>query len=642
MTNRAHALPALAVVVGLLAAVGVGLAVYRSTNGQRIGPTAHGTDVSRSSTVAWSVDRSRLWVTSPDDDQVVEINADTLAVGRRVPVAGQPQELTRVGRRLLVTSVQSSTLTVIELGDSAKGRLPSTRAIPLPCGGSLSVVGVPQGVAGAASDLAVVTCPNDDRLAVVDLAALRTVAQIRLVGRPTGVLRSGRQLTISTSQNGRLHSWDLGDLVNRLPAARASSERPLPVLHLPAPRDVEAWADGERSPSQLGALDAGRGGPVGLYQMVDNRRELSATQLMDGSSYGKPLDGRARLEPALAGACGARFASFDRKANTLSGPVALATSPTSDLVWVVGQFSHSVSVVRCDGGSRAGRSATVASFDVGAGARGIALDSNGRTAYVDVGFDHAIARLELTGGQERRAPARVRRRRVADLHLSPLAQQGRRMFTDATNTHLTPVGVVTCASCHESAGDDGLTWRIESSKGGRKVRRTPTVWQLNALSKPLHWDGEFATANELTLSTIQNLLGGDGLLIDPSGITAYMAESLAPPATPTWAATDRSARARGEMLFNGASVGCVACHTGPSGTDGRAHDVLPKSTEPAARLTDVFTPTLFGVRTKAPFGHDGAAADLGDLLRRHRDAQGRPIDLTNAELADVIAYLNSR
>ena len=619
--------------------MGVGMAAYRSAN-RPMGRTADDADVSRSSTMAWSEDGSWLWVTSPDDDQVVEIGARTLAVRRRVPVTGQPQEMTRVGGRLLVTSAQSSTIAVIQVGDSE--RVPSTVAIPLPCGGSRSVVGVPRGVSGAASDLAVVTCPNDDRVALVDLAARLTVAQIRLAGRPTGALRQGHQLTISTSLDGTLHSWDLGELVRRLPTEAAASDRTVPVLRLPARHDVRAWADGDRSPSQLGALDAGSGGPVGVYQVVDNKRKLSAAQLKDSSSYGKPLDGRARLEPAITGACGARFADVNRPAKRLSGPVALATSPDGDLVWVVGQFSHSISVVRCVRGSRAGRSVSVASFDVGAGARGIALDPGGQTAYVDVGFDHAIARLDLTLGPERRAPALVRRRPVTDLHLSPLAQQGRRMFTDATNPHLTPVGVVTCASCHESAGDDGLNWRIESSDTERKVRRTPAVWQLNAASKPLHWDGKFVTANELTLSTIQELLGGDALLVDPSGITAYMAESPPPPPAPTRTSAARAALAQGKMVFNGSSAGCASCHTGQSGTDGKAHEVLPQSTDPAARLDDVFTPTLFGVRTKAPFGHDGEATELRDLLRRHRDARGRAIDLTNAELADLIAYLNSR
>jgi mono/diheme cytochrome c family protein len=338
----------------------------------------------------------------------------------------------------------------------------------------------------------------------------------------------------------------------------------------------------------------------------------------------------------------------------LSGPVAVASDPATDLVWVVGEFSHSVSVVACDPAAPSAHSVTVASFSVGEGARGIVLAPDGRTAYVDVGFDHQVAELRLPDGAssvasgdaiERAEPTRVGRRKVEDRYLSPLAQQGRRMFNDGTNTHLTPFGVVTCGSCHPSAGDDAMAWRIETSDEttreiARKVRRTPTAWQVDPAVKPLHWDGEFTSSDDLTLTTIQRLLGGDGLLVDARAISAYMAEVAAPPAAPTGAASASKAVVAGRKAF--VDAGCATCHTDPTGTDGKPHDVLSPSSAPDAGLDAAITPSLTAVRGRAPYGHDGRAPDLAALLDQHGDGSGGTIRLSPEERAAVIAYLGSR
>ncbi len=623
----------------------VGVVSYRATARE---DTTH--TISRSSTLAWSADRTGLWLTSPDDDRVLELDPTTLAVRRRVSVVGQPAELTVSGDELLVTASQSTRLTVIHLGSDRA----APRAIPLPCGGSHSVVAVPAGVGGVRSDLALVTCPTDDLVAVVNLSAGVAVGVVPVAGRPTGVVRNADVLTVSSAGDGTLRTWRVSALAKTLPARPPVADAGLPTLALGAPTRTRAWADGNRSASSLAALDAGPLGTVGAYQVVDNLGRLSAEQVAGDASYGTPVNGRARLEPALAGPCGARFSPVGDPVRSLSGPVALAASPPgapdADLVWVVGQFSHSVSVVRCSGGPASSHSSTVASFHVGSGARGIVVAADGRSAVVDVGDDHAVARLVLPadldrGSSSRRPPVLVARRSVGKQHLSALAQQGRRMFTDATDTHLTPAGVVTCASCHAAAGDDGLRWRIETADIAAKVRRTPPVWRAGsavAAGKPLHWDGEFATAEALTNSTVRELLGGDGLLVDPAPISAYLAETPAPPAAPVRTAAQRAAAARGEQLFTAPATGCASCHTGRAGTDGLAHDVLPEADDPAARLRAAITPTLSGTRARAPYGHAGEAADLASLLRGHRGANGQQIRLSASERLDLIAYLQTR
>ncbi len=308
---------------------------------------AHPGPVSRSSTVVFGADGKTLWVTSPDDDSVVEVGRTSLQLQRRLHVAGQPDELTRLGSRLVVTRAQAPAVTVIDLAAPT----PAAASVALPCGWGRSVVAVPAGAGRLAHDTAFVTCPTDDRVAVVDLTTGTTVAELEVGGRPTGIVSDGRSLTVSAAVGGTIHTWSLADLARALgphPAAVAGVPRRLDV----APVSHRVWTDGDRSASSLGSLDVGGAGTVGVYQVVDNLRTVSAADLADGEGgYGKPLHGRARIEPALAGRCGAPFASFTDSGRALSGPVAVAASPRGDLVWVVAQLSHSVSVVRCRKGA---------------------------------------------------------------------------------------------------------------------------------------------------------------------------------------------------------------------------------------------------------------------------------------------------
>jgi DNA-binding beta-propeller fold protein YncE len=641
-------LPALAIAVAALVA-----GLHSESDHEEANRAVAAADASRSSTIARSVDGRSLWVTSPDDDRLLEVDPSSLEVVQAIDVPGQPRELTVIGERVLVTGAQSTALAVVDPegpgGDAQQPGEPDVGSIPLPCGGSRGVVTVPASAAGPERDLAVVTCPTDDRVVVVDLEAGRMVGTIAMPGRPTGIVRDGSTVTVSTAGDGHLHAIPTAGLEELADGKVSVADSKVTRT------DRTVWVDGKRTAASLAALDHGPHGPLGTYQVVDNQRKLTRAEIEAGSTYGSPKDGRARLEPAIAGSCGARFSSLTDEPRRLSGPVALAASPTSDLVWVVGEFSHSVSVVRCDGTEPRRRSVTVAAFDVGEGARGIVLDPSGRRAFVDVGFDHQIAELRLPRGAEevaaddgieRTAPTKVGRRVVEDRYLSPLAQQGRRMFNDATDTHLTPFGVVTCGSCHPSAGEDGLNWRIETvdettKRVERKVRRTPPAWQVDPEVKPLHWDGEFTSSDDLTLTTIQRLLGGDGLLVDSAAISAYLAEVQAPPERPVITG-DRLTRAvrHGKELVT--RLGCTSCHAGEAGTDGKPHDVLDPSEVPDGELAAVITPPLRSVRGRAPYGHDGRAPDLAALLLAHGDGKGGTIDLTPEELVAVVAYLDTR
>ena len=135
-------------------------------------------------------------------------------------------------------------------------------------------------------------------------------------------------------------------------------------------------------------------------------------------------------------------------------------------------------------------------------------------------------------------------------------------------------------------------------------------------------------------------MGGDALLLNADDFTAYLHEIVQPPVPPPG---DAAAIARGQALFQSPKLACATCHSGVNYTDLALHTALsPMTTTPGDTLIATRTPSLRGVFLRAPYFHDGRAADLIALHKRsdladHGDASG----LTDAEMADLVAFLKS-
>lgn len=570
-----------------------------------------------------AVSGSSVWVVSPDDHAVDRLDSGRLTRIRRVPVDGVPVRLLAGDDGVWVTSGSRGVVWRVSGGGSVS-------SVAVPCGSTGSLTAWP---AGRARFLAV-GCPVDDRVVVIDVARSAVRGWLAAPSHPAAVMAAGSSL-VAAGRHGDLRSWSVSGV--EAAAGRAGAAHELAVTGT----DTSVWRPKGRSVSELSSLTSTPAGAVAAYQVVDNERAADPTDPADTGSYASVLRGSARIEPALSGWCPHQFTDLRDRSRAVSGPADAVADPAHGRMWVVGRSTGTLVALDCasEGATVDGvRRATItASADVGVGTSGLALSADGRTAWVDSAFDHAVVRLDV--GANGQLQVRRARRSLGTTSLSARAQEGRRVFHDATNAHVSPNGTVACASCHEGGGEDGLSWRIATARIDRKYRRTPALWGVGSVGahpELLHWDGGFTDLSLLSRTTIQELQGGDGLMVDVGAIGLWL-KTLAPPPPP--ADTASSAQiAEGQRVF--AAAGCGQCHVGGSGSDGQRHDVIGPSTEADGALTAVRTPRLVGLAGRAPYFHDGRAATLTDVINDNpANRHGRTSQLTPAEITALIAYL---
>lgn len=586
-------------------------------------------DPNVSSTMVAGVDDS-LWVASPDDAVLVQLDRDALSERRWVELSATPSWVLALDDGRVVSGGDGPEVSVL-------GTTGAPTTVPVSCATTSAATALPD------DGLVAVACPVDDVVVVLHLvddgASGAELALLEAPGRPEAIAVAGDELVVLADHGGTVLSGVV--------PSRRSPQVELGDATVP-------WAPEGRGISALEAVAVDGGGYVAAYQSIDNDTARDPADPADTGSYGVVEGEDARIQPMLTGACASAASDFTDSSTAASGVHALAYDAEHERVWVVGQYSGTVLVLGC-GDDPEGDARVLASFPVGVGASGIVLSDDGATAWVDLAFDHAVARLDLPdeladGGDpagdvpvETIAPTIARAREVGPTELSAEALRGRRVFHDATDVHLTPSGVVTCASCHPGGGDDGRTWRIGTLEIPSKLRRTPSLQGLADGTKPFHADGGFDSLATLTTDTVRELMAGDALLLDSSAVSAYLAE-LSPDPAPL--GLDPTAVERGRLLFDSPELGCATCHVGERGSDGRRHLVGPPTTDEDSLDGEVLTPRLFGLASRAPYLHDGRVDTLDELVRVHPGegggSAGTDGGLADEQLADLIAYLRSR
>jgi len=270
---------------------------------------------------------------------------------------------------------------------------------------------------------------------------------------------------------------------------------------------------------------------------------------------------------------------------------------------------------------------------------------------------------------------------------------GKRLFFDQ---QLSLDGSLSCATCHDprQGFSNGLavTEGVSGQKGSRNV---PTV--VNRLyGSAQFWDGRAATLESQALGPLFNpdeMGMNENLLLQRLKTDAtyqnlfYEAFGTSEPSVESVGkaiacfertlltgetAFDRyewegekpalsESAARGLVLFRG-KARCNTCHIGTNFTNEQFHNIgagegagqkdagRAAVTGDSADFGKFKTPSLRNIELTAPYMHDGSLARLEDVIafydqggrsNPNLDKEMKPIELTDAEKADLLAFLKS-
>jgi cytochrome c peroxidase len=267
---------------------------------------------------------------------------------------------------------------------------------------------------------------------------------------------------------------------------------------------------------------------------------------------------------------------------------------------------------------------------------------------------------------------------------------GERLFFDPVFSNSR---TISCGTCHDPARSwgDGLP-RAHGEGASALAFRSPTLLDVAWMPK-LGWDGKFRDLESVAFTPITasgNMNLKEEVLIarllaEPTYVSAFAGafpsggisrpnieqalatyqRTIVSQEAPfdRWVQGDEravsEAAKRGFDLFN-TKGRCSSCHSGWTFSDGSFHDIGTAEGKNIGRgrlfptsvkLQYAFkTPTLRDVARRAPYMHDGATPtleavidlyDRGGIARPSRSELIRPLNLTEGEKSDLVAFLQT-
>jgi YVTN family beta-propeller protein len=569
------------------------LASQAQTNRAQIRPAPEGT---RGPTaIAFSADGARAYVAERITNTVSILDAVTGKLIARVDSGGTEPTglaLTDDGATLLVANNFSDTLGLI---DTRKNDLKSKISLR---GGPWSVV--------TAQGRAYVTLSRLDRVAVVDPATGKEESAISVGRRPRALaltpdgktllcanMSGGSLSVISTETNKETARLALGAVNLRGVAVRPDGE--MAYVSGQVPHNDKSTADARGMWSNV-LVSVKLGDKPQLVQTTN--LDTPDTGAADPAGIGVSDGG---ILVALAGVHKAALLSYSDAAkadpipgflSTEANPVAVSRRPNGEL-WICNSLGNSIKVEHWL-------------------TRSIPIEPFGGAPPAD----RSIIRLD--------PPDRP------DIRL-----RGRFLFTSA---HSTKGGRFTCNTCHPDGSTEGLVWKFAHTKDGLDLRNTRDLRGVVLMTGPFGWTGRENDLEEFIEDEINGLLQGPKFKHGELHAFWDLVNQIELPPNPYRQADGsltESAK-RGKALFTGAA-GCSTCHVGQQ--TGGTKKLESVGTTPAGLKLDV--PHLQGSYDTAPYLHDGSAATLEEVFKKHNplSKHGKAHQLTDQQLAEVLQYV---
>ncbi len=304
---------------------------------------------------------------------------------------------------------------------------------------------------------------------------------------------------------------------------------------------------------------------------------------------------------------------------------------------------------------------------------GIALSDDEGTAWI-----HCRSTDDLLVYELERAPGDRRPRPLITFGDYPLAAAyaGRRLFYNATDRIMS--GGLGCAGCHPEGRDDGHVWhetdavppahdshhRTFVSSGealgtlARKpedagfARQTPMLAGRVSAEGPYGWHAESKTlVDRLRAGFSLHRWDEPSTYTSPKGaeeraaaLAVYLRRGLVPPPHEDRELTAKERRGR-EVFFADETL-CWVCHKAqPEYTDREGHAVFDGLAPPDGFAPDpeakFKTPSLRFVGGTPPYAHDGRFPTLAALVEQNEDRMGKTSQLSAADKAALVAFLET-
>lgn len=277
--------------------------------------------------------------------------------------------------------------------------------------------------------------------------------------------------------------------------------------------------------------------------------------------------------------------------------------------------------------------------------------------------------------------------------LDPQILLGKQIFYNADDERMSFESYISCASCHQDGGHDGVVW--DFTQRGEGLRNTTDLRGRSGTAHGnVHWTANFDEIQDFELDIV-NDFDGDGFIEDEDpndamgapnagrsddldALAAYVAslgEETVPPSP--YREPDGSLSTQGMhgmRLFTGEltpasgnTLSCMECHArdyeynnsqsfaGESIPSGALRDVgtleSSSGTRRGSPLLGIDTPTLWGLHAGAPYLHNGSAATIEAVFDKFdpdaplgsdgaaHNLSESGYDLTDDEHASLMSFL---
>ncbi|MEO0453636.1 MAG: LamG-like jellyroll fold domain-containing protein [Verrucomicrobiota bacterium] len=361
-----------------------------------------------------------------------------------------------------------------------------------------------------------------------------------------------------------------------------------------------------------------------------------------------------------------------------SQPTSLHFTERGDYLFVTIQGNNAVFVLNPETGVRS------AELPVGLAPQGVYFDEETKKLFVKNFMSRSVTVHDLSGALSSGDFNNTNPQNIVTVTNEVLSTEvnnnvllGKQVFYNAADVRMSFQSYLSCASCHQGGGHDGVTW--DFTQRGEGLRNTTDLRGRSGMGHGnVHWSGNFDEIQDFELD-IRNQFGGTGFIVgnvdnnplaaqsnagrsvELDALAAYVSslnrDSLPKSPNKDIDGSLTTAAQNGKTLFE--MMSCVSCHVPSTGytdsTWGVRHDVgtikIPSSgTRLGQTLDGIDTPTLLGVHATAPYFHDGSVQTLEELFdpaaHSRTNEVGKAHDLTGTyglsaqQVSDLIAYVN--